>query len=156
MNLKDFIRADKTDIELGKWAKGHIPRTAFPMSLFKDKRYKFGQDYSWRLIKFSALGRKCRILIWFNKDKQILRSRFGVEANNDMIVLCDYEFHATEPGWHCHVSTKDISSVVPGQARDEKIKWPRVSSRQEFGVTEASAVSVVATRYNFSAQGDLL
>jgi hypothetical protein len=156
VNLKDFIRAEKTNVDLGKWLKGHIPRSAFPMSLLKEKNYKFGPDYSWRLIKFVALERKCRVLIWYNEGKQIFRSRFGVEANNDMIVLCEFEYHAGEPGWHCHVTANDISQIVPGQARGDKKKWPRSPSRQEFHATKDSAVSIVAERYNFSAQGDLL
>lgn len=154
--LKDIIRSKKTNIDTGKWTRGHIPRSAFPMSRLKDKRYKFGPEYSWRLVKFEALTKPCRILIFFNDNKEILRARLGVEVNGDMVVLSDYEFHATEPGWHCHVAVKPISELGSGAARVQTKKWPKNSSQKEFRIDEAGALSFVAKHYNFEAQGDLL
>lgn len=156
MNLKDFIRASKTNVDLGTWAEGHIPRSAFPMSRLKEKRYKYGPEYHWRVVKFDALEQRCRILILLNENKQIMRARFGVELNGDMVVLCDYEFHATEPGWHCHVTLDPVNSAPSGAARREKSKWPKNSSRREFGVVQANALTAAAERFNFEAQGDLL
>jgi hypothetical protein len=154
--LKDIIRGNKTNLDTGKWARGHIPRSAFPMSRLKDKRYKYGPDYAWRLVKFEMQGNQCRILIFFNDGKDILRARLGVEVNGDMVVLSDYEFHATEPGWHCHVRLKPISELSSGGARNEAKKWPKDSSRKTFSVEEASALSLVAKHYNFQAQGELI
>lgn len=156
MNIKELIRAEKLDVDVGKWSFGHIPRSAFPMSKLKDKRYKYGPDYSWRVVRFNALGYKCRILILFNDSKQILRSRFGVDVNGDTVVLCDYEFHATEPGWHCHVTPEDHVRVPPGIARSDKTKWPRNSSRKTFGVEENSALTVVCEHFSVNCQGDLI
>ena len=73
-----------------------------------------------------------------------------------MVVLSDYEFHATEPGWHCHIAVKPVSELNSGGARYEKKKWPKHSSRKEFRVDEASALSFVAKHYNFQAQGELI
>lgn len=126
------------------------------MSRLKDKRYKFGPEYKWRVIKFDALGKKCRILVIFNEGKQILRARFGVDINGDMITLCDHEFHATEPGWHCHLTLEPVDRVSPGSARSDKRKWPRSPSRQDFAVDSASALTVVAARFNLNVQGELL
>lgn len=154
--LKDVIRSDKANVDTGKWARGHIPRAAFPMSKLRDKKYRYGQDYAWRLVKFEAAGHLCRILIWLNEEKQILRSRLGIERHGDMVVLCDYEFHAAEPGWHCHVAREHESELPAGVARHDKKKWPKDSSRKEFNVDEASALSIVATHYRFQAQGELI
>lgn len=154
--LKNIIRGEKTNIDTGKWVRGHIPRNAFPMSRLKDKRYKYGPEYSWRLVKFETLGNMCRILIFINEGKEVLRARLGVEVHGDMVVLSDYEFHATEPGWHCHLTVKPISELSSGGARHEKKKWPQNSSRKEFRVDESSALSLVAKHYNFQAQGELI
>ncbi len=157
VNIKDIIRADKTDLNTGAWATGHVPRTAFPMSKVKDRKYKYGQEYRWRVVKFTCLGVKCRILILLNLAKQILRARLGVESGPDMIVLCDHEFHASEPGWHCHVTFEEAASVPPGAARQDKMKWPkniRVSER--FTADEASALSIVAATFRFKEQGELI
>jgi hypothetical protein len=156
VNLKDIIRTQKSNLDTGKWAVGHVPRSAFPMSRLKDKRYRYGSDYSWRLVKFEVGMIACRILILLNESKEILRARLGVEMNGDMVVLSDYEFHATEPGWHCHVTFQSMHAVGPGAARHEKTKWPRQSSRLEFGVDEKSALSRVAAHFKFGAQGELI
>jgi hypothetical protein len=154
--LKEIMRCQKTNVETGKWARGHIPRSAFPMSKLKDKRYKYGQEYAWRVVKFDAGQQSCRILILFNENKEILRARLGVDVNGDMIVLSDFEYHASEPGWHCHVALKPISEIGSGAARHDAKKWPKDSTRKEFRVDEASALSIVAKHYNFQAQGELI
>jgi hypothetical protein len=156
ITLKDVIRSEKSNVDTGKWANGHIPRAAFPMSKLKDKRYKFGPDYAWRIVKFDALGHAFRVLIQLNMDKEILRSRLGVLINGDTVVLSDFEFHATEPGWHCHVALQGVPQLVPGVARHDKRKWPKDSSRKEFNVDESNALSVVAAHYRFQAQGELI
>lgn len=156
MKLKDIIRGQKSSLSIGKWGYGHIPRTQFPMSRLKDRRYKYGKEYAWRVVQFDAAGRHCRILIILNEKKEILRARLGVESSGDMIVISDYEFHGSEPGWHCHVATDDHSEISPGAARFNKRKWPTQPSRTQFGATEANALSIVARHFRFEAQGDLL
>lgn len=157
--LADFIRSDKSRISIGEWKPGHVPRHAFPLSGAKSKGYKFGPEYSWRLIQFECLGRRCRILLIFNEGKQILRSTFGVEVGGDVAVLCTHEFHADHPGWHCHLHVCDLSSVPVGTFRSAQKRWPRARaehSRKDFGVTKASALSHVAARFRFQAMGELI
>ena len=156
MTIKAIIRSEKTNLKTGKWARGHIPRSAFPLSRLKDKRYRYGPDYAWRLVTFDAAGHNCRVLITLNESKEVLRARLGVDINGVMVVLCDYEYHATEPGWHCHVTTEPIKSIGSGAARSGKKKWPRRSTRRDFNVDEKGALSVVANHYRFAAQGELL
>ena len=126
------------------------------MSRLKDRRYKFGQDYAWRVVRLEALGNQCRILILLNESKLIMRARMGVELNGDMVVLCEYEYHASEPGWHCHVTLEEATSAPAGAARRDKKKWPRKSSRLVFGVDRANALTLVADRFGFEAQGELI
>lgn len=91
-----------------------------------------------------------------NESKEIFRARLGVLINGDMVVLQDYEFHASEPGWHCHLSLKSLSEIGPGAARFQKTKWPKNSSLKAFNIDEAGALSVIAKQFNFAAQGDLI
>jgi hypothetical protein len=156
LRLTDIIRSEKSGLDTGKWLAGHVPRAAFPMSRLKDKRYRYGPDYSWRLVKFDAGACPCRILILLNESREVMRARLGVEVNSDMVVLSDYEFHATEPGWHCHVSLSHVAAIGSGAARQGKKKWPQQSSKKDFGVDRASALTLVAKHFNFAAQGELL
>lgn len=126
------------------------------MSRLKDKRYRYGPDYSWRLVKFQAGACSCRILILLNESREVLRARLGVEVEGDMVVLSDYEFHATEPGWHCHVTVEHVETIGSGAARQGKRKWPRQSAKKDFGVDQSNALTVVAEHFKFAAQGDLL
>lgn len=155
MNLKEVIRAEKTDVDVGQWSAGHIPRAAFPLSKVKDRRYKYGLAYSWRVVKFTCLGKKWRVLVFLNLEKGIYRARLGVEDSGDMVVLCDHEFHASEPGWHCHFTLEELSYIEPGCVRDNKRKRPKMEDpKASFPVTKANALSYAAARYRFEKLGD--
>lgn len=157
--LSDFIRADKTDLDEGQWNTGHISQSAFPLSHARKKHFRFGPEYRWRLVRFRALGEKCRVLILFNAPKLICRSTFAVEVANDLAVLCNHEYHADHPGWHCHLVNLSHDKVAPGVIRTGQRRWPGPKanhSRLEFGLSEASALSHVAARYRFQAQGGLI
>ena len=157
--LAQFIAAEKSDVDEGSWQSGNVSPTAFPLSKAKNKRFKFGKEYKWRLVRFSCLGYKCRVLILFNDGKFICRSSFGVEIDNDLAVLCTHEYHASHPGWHCHLTMMSHDKVTPGLFRSGQRRWPQASARHSrvgYGITEASALSHVAERYRFQAQGGLI
>ncbi|QQQ17420.1 hypothetical protein JIP62_08615 [Brevundimonas vitis] len=157
MRLKDIIKAEKSAFDLGKWQYGHIPRHAFPQSKVKESAYKFGRAYSWRIVRFTALGRRIRVKIVLNESKEIFRAKLGVEEGGDMIVLCEHEFHSSEPGWHCHFTTKPLNSVVAGTVRAGKRKRPTaIDASAVFNVTEATAFDIAAKRYGFDQKGSLL
>lgn len=158
-NLAEFIRAKKTKVDVGEWKNGHIPPSAFPLSGAKRKNYKFGSQYSWRLIKYDCLGYQCRVLMLMNEGKQIFRATLGIECSGDLVILCSHEFHADHPGWHCHISQGELKGIPSGVLRPANRRWPgsRVEhSRKEFNITRTSALSHVAARYGFQAQGDLI
>ena len=157
--LAEFIRAEKSDIDEGHWQSGHVTPSAFPLSKAKKKHLKFGPEYKWRLVKFTCLGFRCRILILFNDKKQICRSTFGVEQEIDLVILCNHEYHADHPGWHCHLAVGPHEKVAPGIIRTGQRRWPQSKARHartEYGITQASALSHVAARYRFQAQGSLM
>jgi hypothetical protein len=157
--LAEFIRAEKTDLDEGNWQIGHISPSAFPLSKAKKKHFKYGPEYKWRLVKFDCLGHRCRVLILFNANKLICRSTFAVECGNDLAVLCTHEYHADHPGWHCHLVNEPHDKVAPGVIRSGQRRWPKARSvhrQSEFGLSEISALSHVAARYRFQAQGGLI
>jgi hypothetical protein len=159
MELAEIIRALKTDIHASAWAVGHISRSAFPLSLARSKNYKFGPEYHWRVITFDCLSRTFRLLVVINEAKQIFRATLGVEVENDLAVICQHEFHASEPGWHCHLSLAPVETLPPGVTRTHLRRWPKSGtehSKQHFDVTEKSATSVAAARFRVASIGTLL
>jgi hypothetical protein len=159
MNLKEVLLGTKLTKDEGKWNSGHIPPTAFPMSKVRSKSYKYGPEYKWRVIRFECVAQICRVLIVMNEGKNIFRATLGIEVGADMVVLCQHEYHASEPGWHCHLTFQDHLAVPAGAARQHLTRWPKYSakhSKMKFNVNLQSAVTVAAERFRFKAQGDLL
>jgi hypothetical protein len=146
MDLKALIRAAKSSVKTGEWKQGEIPRAQWPSRRAKSKFYKWGPLYKWRIVTFSALGRECRVLILLNENKQIFRASFGVTDKGDTTVLCDYEFHASEPGWHCHARCDDIATIDAGTNRFGSDRLPKYNSPHrrtefKFGKSDLSVVS---------------
>ena len=160
MQVSDVIRDHKFDLKVGEWKNGHIPRSVFPLSRLKAKSYKFGSEYRWRVVAFETSKGKFRILLLLNEGKGIFRATLAAETSDqDLIVLCQHEFHQSEPGWHCHVSFEDVDKLPRGVIRSHLKRWPKSSSvhaEVEFKVTTTSALSFAARCFRFSSQGDLL
>jgi hypothetical protein len=156
MRLAQLIRTRKGNIEVGDWNSGHIPRSSFPMSKARAKAYKFGKEYKWRIIRFTCGGNKYRVLILLNEGKEIYRATLAMEDATDLKVICQHEFHASEPGWHCHFTAADTRRIPAGVARPHLGRRPKAdvpSSDQAFGVSEGSALSKAAYRYGFIDHG---
>ena len=159
MDVSDIIRGVKSKPDLGEWKNGHIPRAVFPLSRAKNKNYKFGQEYKWRVVSFTGVHHKCKVLLLLNEGKQICRITLGAEINGDMAVLCQHEFHASEPGWHCHVCFNAIENIPTGANRSHLKRWPKPTSihaRAEFAITQQNVLSFAAEVFKFSAQGELI
>ena len=135
MNLKGIIAANKAAVDTGDWKRGEIPRSKWPSRRAKAKAYKYGPLYQWRVISFQAAGHDCRVLLLFNEAKRIFRATLGVTMGGETTVLCDYEYHASEPGWHCHARCGDVVTINPAHNRFGSIRLPKASAphrRAEF------------------------
>lgn len=155
--LKDFIRAPKSELKLGEWHHGKIPRKAFPLSGARPRAYRYGPSYCWRLASFQCLGYDCRVLVLLNEERSSMRASFGVDRNGDTILLCDHEFHADHPGWHCHLHLEGIDELPAGLNRMGKRRWPKSQpSKKEFGATKANAWALAAERYGLVSKGVLI
>jgi hypothetical protein len=131
MHLRALINSPKRSVKSGEWKRGGeaIPRAQWPSRRAKAKAYKFGPAYQWRIVSFFAEGEHCRLKLLFNEDKQIFRARLGVTRDGETIVVCDYEFHASEPGWHCHARCDDIDKLDATATRYGGARIPSSKSR---------------------------
>lgn len=146
MDLRALIGAKKSSVKSGGWKQGEIPRAQWPSRKAKSKFYKWGPLYHWQVITFSALGNECRVLILLNEAKQIFRASFGVTSAGETTVLCDYEFHASEPGWHCHARCDGLDTINVWTNRFGAIRLPKSGSKHrrtefKFGRTALSPTS---------------
>lgn len=127
MKLRGLVGAPKASVNTGSWRKGEIPRSQWPSRRAKAKAYRYGPLYQWRIITFGAKGYDCRVLLLFNESKQIFRARFGVMVGGDTVTVCDYEWHASEPGWHCHAKCDDLTSLDAATNRFGSMRIPKAA-----------------------------
>lgn len=164
MRTKTLILARKASIRTGEWKRGPIPRAQWPSRRAKDKAYKYGPRYQWRIISFLCLGYECRVRILLNIDARILRATFAVTEDGDTKALCDYEWHASEPGWHCHARCGHVEDVDATKNRFGSIRMPAWGSyhrRQEFkfgdsDLNEIAAFNFVVTLFRIREGGGLI
>lgn len=88
------------------------------------KQVSLGQKGLWvgrflRLVRnpVQRHGRECRVLVVFNAAKEKYQAVLGVMAADILSVLCTYEYHAVEPGWHCHAVCEDVRTAPRGCMR---------------------------------------
>ncbi|ESZ09322.1 hypothetical protein NKH47_12685 [Mesorhizobium sp. M1060] len=135
MNLRGIIAAEKSAVDTGDWKRGEIPRSKWPSRRAKAKAYKYGPLYQWRILFFQAAGQDCRVLLLFNESKRIFRATLGVTKSGETLVICDYEYHASEPGWHCHARCSDLAGINSAHNRFGGVRLPKAGSfhrRTEF------------------------
>lgn len=158
VELRDVVRAVKTEVSIGPWRNGKVPRSDFPMG---KKPYGIGRSFGWCVITFSALGESFRVLVVLNPGKQIYRAMLAVECGKDLRIVCSYEYHAGEDGWHCHACCDDLESIPVGVQRGPWIRRRpgagRTHRRQNFGVvSQFDAIRVAIDHYGLDTPGALI
>lgn len=111
MHLRQIVRAPKTAIKIGEWRFGKVPKHDFPIAR---AAYRLGSTYEWCVVTFQALGGHFRVLVVLHEGKQKYQATLGLMANGILKLLCSYEWHADEPGWHCHAACDDPNTVPRG------------------------------------------
>ena len=129
MRLMDVVKAEKSAMNARDWAAGEIPRSLWPSKKAKPKAYKIGPAYQWRIVSFHTLGHDWRVRILLNVDKHIFRATLGVHLKGEMVVVCEYEFHASEPGWHCHARCEEVSTLDPATNRAGSRRIPSARTK---------------------------
>ena len=158
MELRSVIAAAKVNIKVGSWKNGKIPKSDFPIA---KSAYRLGNSYRWCIVGFDAMDETFRCAVVFNAGKVKYEAIFGFLVNQTLKILCSYQFHEGEPGWHCHATCKADANSTPGLMRGPWItRIPAASSRHRrmsFGVDgEDKAVQIALARYRIETKGPLL
>lgn len=158
MKLRDIIAAEKTSVKVGSWHTGKVPRGDFPIAR---AAYRLGSSFEWCVISFQALGAEARVLVILNPAKEKYDAVLGVMGATGLRVLCSYEYHAAEPGWHCHATCEDASTLPVGIFRGPWIRripgGNRHHRRLDFSIdTRTSAVRFAQDAYRIFEKGPLL
>jgi hypothetical protein len=148
---QDILRAEKSEVDWGKWQTGGMTTAAFPLSKRRGRAYKLGSMYRWRVVSFQALGLSFRLLIAFNLAKEQFRATLALEQDRDMSVIASYEFHGTHPGWHVHGACGDVNLIPSGCMRTEgqkRLPAPRATHRRvDFNVTDDDTALEMAAKF---------
>src|SRR5713226_2659168 len=102
MGVRALLLQDVAIVEAGKWTTGKMTKAAFPLS--KNHSLRLGSGWDWRVVRMTYGGVPCRLLVAFHDLKQNAIAYLGIEAANDMRVVCMLENHSTHAGWHVHAS----------------------------------------------------
>lgn len=159
MHLRALIGAAKSQIRVGEWRNGKVPRASFPLAR---KAYRLGSAFEWCVITFHALGHECRVLVIVNVAKESFKAIVGVVDEDTIRVLCSYEFHPdVHTGWHCHACCDDTSDIPTGLMRGPWVRRlpgaRRTHRRQNFGIDGRSeAVRAAVDCYHLFEKGPLL
>jgi len=157
MKLSQIIRAPKRSIKIGKWGTGKIRQSAFPMPKAPSKAYKYGPSYRWCVVIFFVDDKECRLLVLFNHLRLQFRATLGVMESNGLRILCDHEYHPTEP-WHCHFSMEDSINVPTGVRRIYMRRFPKRGGIDDasFPASETEALRKAIKFYRVEEPGMLL
>jgi len=156
--LRDMVRAPKENISIGNWKTGKVPRADFPIA---KNAYGLGASYRWCVISFDALNVQCKCLVIMNIAKQKYEAILGVAGTGALRILCSYEYHASEPGWHCHAACDPISRVPSGFMRGPWVRrvppGNKPHRRQSLRIgNEKDAQRFAFECYGIHATGSLL
>src|SRR5579862_61506 len=138
---QDIRNAQKSVLEWGRWSVGGMQAAAFPLSKRKNRAYRLGSSYRWRVIRFEAATVApvtCRLLLAYNPAKEQFLATLAVENDRDMSVVASYEFHGTHPGWHLHAACGHVETIPTGSMRgswQKRIPGPRdFHRRKDYGI----------------------
>ncbi|TCT05219.1 hypothetical protein [Aquabacter spiritensis] len=125
------------------------------------RAYGLGNSYRWCVVSFIALSMECKVLVVFNSGKQKFEAILGTIGSGALRVLCSYEYHPSEPGWHCHATCDDVEKVPGGYMRGPWVKRiphaKRTHRRQELGITDEQSAQRFALKfYRIEVKGSLL
>lgn len=158
LSVGDIIRANKSNVTIGHWETGTIPRAKFPLTRNK---LSLGRGWKWRTVTFSALENEFIVLVAISCEKESYRATLAMKFGKTLKVVCCHELHTDHRNWHCHLVRGNIHDTFPGVLRDKNLMsvWPsfqRSGCTVPFDVSEDSALTIAAARYRFAKGGGFL
>lgn len=145
MNLWKLRKAKKSEISIGNWSTGKMPRTAFPMSGSRTRAYRLGKAWNWSIITFNSADSQYRILVAFRTDKEQFQAKLAVNDAGDMKLVARLEYHPTHDGWHVHYANQPMDKVPSGIVCGPWVKRKECLKHQDFGFLENQAKSRAVT-----------
>jgi len=139
-----------------------MPRTAFQLSKPRNRTFRLGSTFRWRVVRFEAVRLKFRLLIAFSFEKEQYRATLALARERDLSVLASYEFHGTHPGWHVLAACGDVEGVPAGMMKGPwQTRFPKgrqFHRRVRFSIAnEDAALTVAADFFQLNkAEGGLL
>lgn len=163
MNLWSVRAATKTSINWGKWEKGKMSKSTFPLSKARTKFYRLGNAFTWRKITFCAKGYQYRLLVAYRTDKEQFSAMLGMDDAGDTKVVARLEFHGTHGGWHMHYATGSIGAVPAGIRVGPWTKRRDCNSHPNFGLgntselaEQARVMTIISEVFGLQATGGML
>ncbi len=97
----------------------------------------------------------------FHRAKQKFEAILGVMAGQTLKVLCSYEYHAGEPGWHCHAACDEVGHVPIGYMRGPWVRRIPAAKKAHRDLDFAISDELAAQRkafdcYRIEQKGPLL
>ena len=115
MRIEEILRAEKTDIEIGEWGTGKMPKGQMPLSKAGHRAHVLGSSWRWRFLKFSALGYDFVVRLIVCEGKRKAHAHLARRIGADCAVLASYEFHPDlNTGWHLHAFCDEIEDAPKG------------------------------------------
>lgn len=159
MRVQDHVREPKTIVDAGRWQRGKIGSSSFPLSR---SPIRLGTAWRWRVMKLASRLRSYRLLVAYREDKPNFLAWLALETASGLAVVCCLEdhFRPAEMGLHAHASCGDDPEMPLGAQRyPGMIRLPRYghAPRRQAGLTDLTALPVALTFFRVSAgAGDLL
>jgi hypothetical protein len=161
MRAQDVINAQKDVFDWGTPKQGGMTASTFPLLKRRRQGLRLGNNFHWRLIRFTALQETFRVLITYHADIEHYTAYLGMEVGADTRLVMEYAYHGSHPGWHTHVGCGDIRKLPVGMLRGPwllRLPGARRFSRRKLytrgGVmTDQIALQIAATRFNLHNTG---
>ncbi len=158
LTLSDIIRAEKSDVRIGDWESGSIPKAKFPINR---KKLSLGRGWKWRVVTFRAAQENFVVLVALSAEKESYRATLAMNDGQTLKVICFHELHTDHWNWHCHLIRGNVHETFPGVLRDKNLMsaWPVFTESKctvPFNVTEESALTIAAARFRFAVGGGFL
>jgi hypothetical protein len=144
VRARELILKPKTVTKAGEWKTGKMTRNAFPLS--PARSFRLGASWTWRIDVLEIDRVECRLLTAFDPLKQRFMAWLSYQRGDSYTVIARLEFHASEPGLHCHaacdrpVHETPVGIVKPFGTR----RVPRYGTKHrriKYDMTEASALN---------------
>ncbi|QIG70446.1 hypothetical protein EVB88_062 [Rhizobium phage RHph_N28_2] len=160
--LRDVLKAIKSDIVLGPWTDEKLKNRDFPL---RRSSYPLTRRWRWQVISFRADGRRFRILAAYHTLVPEYFAILAEDVGNDSRIVARWEFHQSHAGWHIHSCCSKLDDITVGVVHPlgvKRIPAAKNSHRRGlfvkagFVIDDTMATAIACHRYKVPHTLDLL